>query len=150
MTFAVEPYEAVIAEMVPFYADHWREVGPLDDGLPLELDHDRYFQMARLGIIRVATARDTRGALVGYNMAFVGPHLRHKNNLTASVDLVYLAPEWRTGRTGYEFLTFGVEMLRQIGVTKMFFGCPVAHDFSVLLRRLGFRESERIFTKVLA
>lgn len=143
---SLSSWAEVCDEIGPLWARHYDEIA--DHRIPLDPDWDRYGCLADLGNLHVVAARDG-GALVGYLFAFVDWHMHYKSTLFASFDLYYVAPEYRTGLLGLKLFREAERTLKARGVRKIIGNTKLEHDASVLFLRLGWSETERIFTKYI-
>lgn len=145
VAYAREEYsDALVDEIGPLLVRHWHEVAHYAD-IPLAPRWDRYRALADTGALRVYTAR-IDGQLVGYSVHFVAPSLHYGTALTASEDLVFVAPEYRKGRLGYGLIQFADAQLRADGVQVGYRHVKLKPDldFSPLLERMGYENIDRI------
>lgn len=145
--FAVEDYLDVLPELMEIYPEHWAEIALDKEAIKLDPDYPAYERMARAGILHVVTAR-VRGALVGYHLSMIHPHLHYRQSMTAFTDIFYLRKPYRAGMTGYKMLKFFRDSVRERGVQKVYMGTKLALDLGPLLARLGFKPIERLYTMV--
>jgi GNAT superfamily N-acetyltransferase len=143
--FAKESYADAIQEMRLLYPAHWAEI---EGETLLDMDYDRYWELDRLGIIHLFTARD-QGCLVGYQVFLVSPALHHKSSLTAFCDFEYLKPKYRKGWNGVKFLRFGEKCLQDFGVHRIMRESTTRLDFGSVLKFLGYRVKAHLYSKVL-
>ena len=148
LEFAVEPYSDAIGEMVRLYPEHWDEIALNKDVIKLDPDYDRYFQFEKLGMLHVVTARSA-GELVGYHIFVIMFHLHYRQSKTATSDITYLKREYRQGFNGIKFLRYAFDSLKPLEIQRVYTNCKMHHDFGAVLERLGFKEAERIYTKVI-
>ena len=109
---------------------------------PYAPDWDTYFAYDRAGSVAVWTARTIeRGVLVGYIIWLTTRGLHCADTIFAAADLVYLAPEYREGLTGYKLLKSGVAAIRPfVDIIKVETNDLYEEGrMGVLLKRLGFR-----------
>jgi GNAT superfamily N-acetyltransferase len=139
--------DSLIDEIRPLLSLHWKEVGHED--VALDPDFEAYGRCEEAGLIRVFTARNDAGLLVGYCIFFVRPHLHHKRSLQASQDLLYLDLSYRGLKHGGELIAFCDEALAKEGVEVVYQHSKVQHDFGPLLEKLGYKKSETIYRKRL-
>jgi hypothetical protein len=149
LKFAVEPYSKAIDEMKLLYPAHWEEIALNKDVIKLDPDYERYLQFEKLGMLHVVTARADTGKLVGYHIFVLMTHLHYRQSNTATSDITYLLPEHRKGFNGVKFLRFAFDSLKPLGTQRIYTNCKMHHDFGSILERLGFKEAERIYTKVI-
>lgn len=146
LNIAPDTWENVREQIGPLWLLHYEEIA--DKAIPLSPDWDNYGKLDRAGLLQIVSARHG-GALVGYAFALVGLHLHYSTTLFANFDLYYLHPDCRTG-FGYVRLIREMERtLKARGVVKIVGNTKLAHDASVIFHRLGWHETERIFTKRL-
>lgn len=147
VTFAVESFKECLPEMKALLVEHWKEIASDHELIPLDPCYDEYFVMEDQGMLSTCVAR-CEGKMVGYHLSFIRPHLHYRQTLSAIVDIYFVLPEFRGG-TGYRLFQFVEKTLRERGVKKIFTACKLAHDVGPLFERLGYKEHERLYTKVL-
>ena len=131
-------------ELAPLLERQQAEVGTTYQDF--DPDWGRYFEYERAGILRIWTARDAQGALVGYFVGLDVHGLHAASTRHCYADLFWLAPEWRDGLLGLRFLRSVVEACKGLGVQVLRWEtndtfAPDAHGRSRvarLLERLGF------------
>ena len=109
-----EPFSLVVRELVPLLARQQEEVGKAYQDF--DPDWGRYFEYERAGLLRIWTARDADGVLVGYFVGLLVHGLHAASTRHCYADLFWLAPEWRDGMLGLRFLRAAVEACRGLGV----------------------------------
>lgn len=149
VTFMVEPWSRCWTEMSALWNEHWQEVALNRDVIPLDPDLAQYAELERTGALHVVVARD-RGAIVGYHISIVRAHLHYRRSLSAFTDVYFLRSTHRKGLTGVRLIKAAEATLSARGVQKMFTGTKVSLDMSAIFERLGWTETERLFTKVLS
>jgi GNAT superfamily N-acetyltransferase len=87
--------------------------------------------------------------VIGYVIFMVQPHLHYKTCLTAFEDIYYLKPEYRKGRTGIRMFKYAEEVLKSVGVNRIIMHTKVHLDNSRLFEYLGYKNSDKLFTKIL-
>jgi GNAT superfamily N-acetyltransferase len=148
VTYHIEPWGTTWQEMSAHWKQHHAEVALDHAAVPLDIDLDFYHQMAAQNILHLVTVRD-EGLLVGYHLSFIKPHVRYKSTLHAFVDVYYLAPAYRRGLTGYRLLQYVERSWQARGVKKAFTANKLHIDVQPLYERLGWRETERLYSKLL-
>lgn len=151
LKFQWETFSAIAEEMLPLLRRretpaHW----------PLEPDWDRWFEYERVGMLKIWTAR-SETALVGYVVCLVAKGLNSVNVTLGLGYLFWLAPEWRHGFVGLQFLRSAERALAELGVQVLRFNTddiyePDPHGRSrvgMLFRRAGYRAVETVYEKVL-
>lgn len=138
----------------PFFRDaqsimplHWKEMALDQATIPLAVDGQRFQVIDDQDLLHIITARDGE-RLVGYFVAIVMPHLHYKDSgLMAFTDMYFILQEYRGGGAGVK-LFFAVEQtLRERGVKKAYLSCKVHQDHSVLFEAMGWRLTDKSFTK---
>jgi len=148
ITFAVEDWFAVRAQMAHLWPAHWEEVALNKDVIKLAPDFETYDSYARSGMLHIVVARK-EGAVVGYHFSVVRPHLHYRDSLSAFTDIYYIAPEHRTGRTPLRLFQFVEKTLKARGVQKMFTGTKLSLDAGPLFEFMGWTPTEMLYTKVI-
>lgn len=146
MRFQREPIARLWAEMTPLLEAHYREVAHYQD-IPLEPDYAAYQTLEDIGIFRIYTTRLENGNLVGYAAYLIAPHLHYRSVLNATMDVVYIAPEYRG--MGRQFIEWCDQQLKVDGVETVTQHVKVAHDFSPMLERMGYEWVEKILIRRL-
>jgi len=135
-----ESLSAIANEMRFLAVRQQAEVG--EDFEPFSPDWDTYFAYARAGSAAAWTARtiDSK-VLVGYIIWLTTRGLHCVETTFANADLVYLAPEWREGLTGYKLLKSGIAAVRpRVDIVRVETNDLYENGrMGVLLKRLGFR-----------
>jgi hypothetical protein len=147
-TYQVESFEKCQEDFRPFVMQHWNELGLTKEDVPIDFDWERFFAQDRQGKLHTVTVRKD-GALVGYHITFLGSHPHYRSTLHGMVDLYYLVPDLRKGRTGMKMFKFAEEKLKELGVVKVYTGCKVKFDHTRLFEYLGYEFSDKQFIKIL-
>lgn len=144
ITFRVGSWRDDLPRLRNLFQEFWEEGGESDR--PLQVDEAAYQALEQLQRLHVVVA-ETQGQLVGVGLFFVSPHLHYKNDLMAVTDILYIRPSHRRGFTGIQLFAFLESSLKARGVTKIFFAHRVSLDLSPILRRRGWIETERVYSK---
>lgn len=148
VTFRVESWNDIVEEMKPLFELHWQEIA-LDKGsIKLDPDYEKYAALCNEGVLHVVAAR-AGSTLVGYHVSFIHPHLHYKSTLTCSPDIFYLRPEYRNGMTGYKLMKFFRDSVKARGVKRIYMNTKLSIDIDPILRRLGFRQVEKLYSMVV-
>jgi predicted acetyltransferase len=143
-----ESYNDVIEEIKPLLETHYKEIAMNQDLIKLNPDYKQYEIMCRMKLMRIVTARED-GELIGYCICMIKPHIHYMDSLTAFNDIFYIKPHKRLGMTGIKLFKKTEEILKQYGVQKIFMNVKRSHDIGAIFERLGYKESERIYTKII-
>jgi len=146
-----EPFAAWHRQAIPLMREHWREIALHQDRFALDPDWDHGLALEAAGRLAAYTARDEGNYLQGYAVFLIGAHAHYKGCRVANSDLFYLAPVHRRGTAGVRFLRFcDAHLAEAWKVDRIIHRVKVAHDWSALLVRDGFVESERVFERVVS
>jgi len=138
----------LVNEMYPLWKAHYEEIATYKD-IALDPDLERYEIMARGGFLRIFTARD-EGSLVGYQVFFVTQNPHYKRSTQAVQDILFLSLVLRKGLTGYKFIKWCDERLKEEKIQLVFQHVKEAHDFTPMLRRLGYQAHDKIMVRRLS
>lgn len=148
MVYQEERLAACMAEIEPLLKMHFDEVSPDKEAMPLKVNWQQYLLMNLSGRLAFFTAREGT-ELAGYAAFFLYDHPHHAGIEVAQNDVVFLHPKHRKGGAGYRLLKFCEEQLKQRGVRQMIVGVTPARDFSPLLYRMGYKDEEKLVSKIL-
>jgi GNAT superfamily N-acetyltransferase len=147
--FNVEPLDVdLYQEIMLLLPRHWDEVAPYKDMMWLNPDLDVYLKLQALGKLIVCTAR-ADGALVGYFVVMMSPHLHYKHILVATEDIHYLLPEYRHGWTGVRLMKFSEKMADAAGCRLITGRAKAKSEHGALYKRLGYDLMDEVYTKRL-
>jgi L-amino acid N-acyltransferase YncA len=146
--FAVEPWAAFHKEAAPLFVEHWREVALNHDDVPLDIAYDKYNALATAGALHVLTARRD-GELIGYHIAVITGHMHYLSTVHGITDVYWLAPAYRTGRTGLRMFQAVERELKKLGVRKLFTATKLHLDQGALFEYLGYKPVERLYAKLI-
>ena len=115
---------------------------------PLNPDWDAYKAMAQAGMLRTITCRHD-GELIGYIAFFIQPHVHYKDCKTAYEDVYFIKKEYRKGRIGIKLFQYAEKVLKERGVNRMIVHTKIHLDNSRLFEYLGYKHTDKLFTKIL-
>lgn len=145
ITYQVEEYADVLAEVQPFLRQHADELATHPD-MTLSPAYGTYAESAGKGLLHIVTAR-VEGQLVGYHVSFLSGHLHYENSLTAYTDVYYLAEEHRRGWEGIHLQRFVEESLAAKGVERIYTTTTKKLNRGRVLEYLGYEECETMYAK---
>jgi GNAT superfamily N-acetyltransferase len=143
-----EGFDDVIGEIKPMLEHHYDEIALDKEHIKLNPDYDAYKTLCSSGFMRIITARDG-GKLVGYCIVIIKHHLHYRDSLTAIDDIFYVDKEYRKGLTGVKLFIKTEEILKKYGVQRVIMNTKLHHDVGAIFDRLGYKETERVFTKII-
>lgn len=128
---------------------HWHEVAHFPD-IPLDPDWEAYEGVEAVGRLRIFTVR-IEGELVGYVAYFINRNPHYKSSLQAVQDVLFLAPEHRGSRIGYQLILFADTHLEAEGVQAVYQHSKAKKelDLGPLLRSQGYELVDTLWAKRL-
>jgi GNAT superfamily N-acetyltransferase len=148
ITYQQEFLATCRAEAQPLLERHWMEIALNRDTIRLNPDWDAYEELEAADALKIFTARKD-GRLIGYFAVLVRRHLHYVDHLFAFNDVLFLDSEYRRGFVGAKLMRFAESCLKEDGVSVMIVNTKTHRPFDALLRWLGFRHIENIYSKVL-
>ena len=134
-------------ELQSLYPAHYEELSVTKE-FPLDPDYEAYERFAKAGMLRFITCR-VDGEAVGYIVFIIQPHLHYKTCLTAFEDIYFIKKEYRRGRVGIKLFQYAEQVLKDRGVNRIIYGTKVHLDNSRLFEYLGYKQTDKVFTKLL-
>ena len=132
----------------PMFPAHYEELCVTKE-FPLEPDYDAYRRIADAGQLVCIVCMDDK-EVVGYIVFIVQPHLHYKSCLTAFEDIYFLKKEFRQGRIGIRMFRYAEEVLKKSGVKRIVMHTKVHMDNSKLFSYLGYKLTDKLFTKMFS
>ena len=139
----------ILHEFLPLIEKHWEEIAVNQDKIKLNPDFDKYVQMNDCGVLKVYTARDDFGKLIGYFLVMLAPHLHYQDHVFAMNDILYVDPAYRGSTVAYRLIKFVEKQLKEEGVSVLMINMKVHAPFDRFLEGLGFSNTERVYTKFI-
>ena len=115
---------------------------------PLEPDLDAYRALANAKMLRCITCR-ADGELIGYIVFTISRHMHYRSCVTAFEDLYFVRKDYRKGRVGIKLFQYAEKVLRQFGIHRIVMHTKVHLDNSRLFEYLGYKWTDKVFTKIL-
>lgn len=144
ITFAIERFRDVYAEMYPLLEKHYDEISTHKaHGVPLAPQAEEYARREDCGQLVMIIGREN-GELVAYLVAFIGPGLHYRTCLTCVVDIFYVESSKRGLMKGKLMFEFAKQECKRRGVRRLAAGSKLAHDCGPLLRYIGLEPVETI------
>lgn len=147
--FDVEPLALVADEIAPLWERHYEEGAEDREIAPFAPDWRRYFMLEEGGNLLLLTARTDDGTMVGYLMAIIDTHLHFSRTVFAGVDVYWLAPEHRGGRTALRMLKTAEACFKAMGAHVVLQHAWHVRGQERLLARMGYAPMETVMKKVL-
>lgn len=135
-------------ELIPLLAAHYDEVAHFKD-IPLDPDRSAYERIEASGGLRIYTARQANGALIGYLVAFVSRSLHYRSKIFASQDILFVDKPYRGTRIGVDMIRYAQSRLRiDDKVDVLFQHSKLKEELNIgrmLKRLLGYEEVDAIY-----
>jgi GNAT superfamily N-acetyltransferase len=148
IAYKEESFDDVIGEIKPLLELHYEEIANNKEVIKLNPDYDMYKKLCDAGLMRIITARDDN-KLIGYCICVIKYHLHYKDSLTALNDIFYISKDYRKGLIGVKLFIKTEEILKKYGVQRVIMNTKMHHDVGAIFDRLGYKETERVFTKII-
>ena len=146
LTAHVESFMACLPELAPVLPLHYQELALDQDKVPLDPDYSRYQMLEDAGALLFVALRQ-RGALVGYYIGFMLPHMHYASCMTCSTDIFYVLPELRLkGGGGVLFNAVEAELKRR-KVQRWIVAFKCHLDAGGFFEQLDFVPIERVYSK---
>jgi hypothetical protein len=146
--YADEDPATFIEELKGILPEHYEELCVTKD-FPLLPDYEAYGRLCSSGMLKCITCR-IDGALVGYAIFIVQPHLHYMSCKTAFEDIYFLKKEFRQGRNGVRLFQYAERVLKNEGVHRIIMHTKMHMDNSRLFEYLGYKFTDKLFTKILS
>lgn len=146
MIFQRESAETVIKDIIPLIFDHYEEAAKYKD-IELKPDFGQYLLADQAGLTRIFTMREEE-RLVGYAVFFLRKHIHYQQSLQACQDLLFVLPSYR-GSSAIDFIKWCDEQLKEDGVEVVSHTVTMQRDFGIVLSRMGYEQTEIIYSKRL-
>ena len=148
ITFQKEAPSPFADDAVQLFKDHYDEIAERTDVIDLDPNIEQYNFMFNKNMLEIHTARDD-GKLVGYSIWFVVNHIHYKKSLTATSDVLYIAPDYRKGMFGYKFIKWTTDEIKKRKPQRILFHVKPFLDYGHLLERLGGHFFEKSYSIVM-
>lgn len=148
--FHIENFENWWRDCQELLPIHYEELSLDKDKVKMSINCSRYLGMEREGMLHIVTIRLGDGKMVGYYLCMILPHMHYQDaGLMAYTDMYFIAPEYRIGGIGARMMTFVEETLRRRGVVKAYITTKLKLDLSPMFEALGWKATDKVFTKFL-
>ena len=149
VTVQREKWDDFVVEALPLFKMNYQELSTDKATIPLDVREEEFSNLDAKGVLHAVTARED-GKLIGYHISALLPHMHYKSSgLMAYTDVYFLHPDYRIGTTGIKLLNEVERTLAERGIKKFYIGTKIHSDNGALLEALGYRPTDRIYTKLL-
>jgi hypothetical protein len=148
ISYQQETLFEVIDEVGPLLELHYQELTLNKERVKLDPMWERYATLEMAGAFVVYTAR-SEGKLIGYSAFFINVHMHYADLKVAINDVLFLHPDYRTGRTGIGLIRFCErELLKWSGPHKIVWHAKTSNDLADILIRMGYSVEETVLAKL--
>jgi GNAT superfamily N-acetyltransferase len=148
ITYHKEKMFDIIEELSPILLEHYHEIAMYRDKIEYAPDWDRYRDLEKTGILKLATVRDD-GVLVGYYLTLVVPNLHYSKDLYGVNDIVLIKPKYRNAKVGVGLFNYVEKWMKNLGVSVMSMHMKTFLPFDKLCEGLDWDYAERLYTKCI-
>lgn len=145
-----ESFAALYEELLPIFREHWVNLGPYRDKMPLSPDRELYGFLEKTGALLMLTARH-EGELLGYIIIVVKKGLHYSTTLQAITDIPYVKNAVRGRGVGVKLFLAAQEELKARGVGPWFaslkIGSHLEPSMHKLLTWMGMTPCDRQYSK---
>lgn len=135
-----------LAEIMPLLPEHHKALGLFQEKMPLDPQYGAYLSREAEGTLCYATLR-ADGRLIGYWIAIVAPGFHYQSTLTATMDILWVKPEFRGAANGKLLHDCLLRELRRRGVKLWWVGSKSHSSIQSWLESLGFHAEEVMLCK---
>lgn len=129
---------------------HWQELGLNQDKVVLNPDVDKYKTFQSLGILDNVVVYNDTNAVVGYSVLLTQPHIHYKDCVSASVDVIYVDPQYRSSSLGARLLLETERIAKEKGAQVIVHHAkPYVPMIIKPLEKLGYSLYEHIYGKYI-
>jgi hypothetical protein len=148
LSFQVEAFSGAFRDAEKLMRRHWEEIAQNKQLLNLNPDVEKYELLDAAGKLLLVTAR-CQGVLVGYFLWVLVDHPHYRDVRVADDDLHYLAPEFRVGLSGYNFVKRACEFAIERGARLLVMREKIGHEHPALMKRLKFKPTDVVYTRAV-
>lgn len=148
MDLKEERLHTCVKEVAALIDDYYARTNA-QEGIPKLQMHWKFFtDLEKKKRLALYTARD-EGKLIGVGMYLLYLHPQHFGMLSAICNTLGVNPDYRGKGVGTKIVQFAEIGLRDRGVKMVVHGYRTIYKTEPLFPKLGFVETERMYTKVL-
>lgn len=148
ITVKKEAYLEYIDDISHILHDHWEEVAHYKDKIPLSPIFEAYEQLDKNGNLFSVIMRED-GKVIGYSLYIINRHIHYSTCLCGCNDILFLVPEKRNSNLGLKLITESDKLLISAGINRITYHVKPEHDFSPLLKRLGYIQEEIMYGRFI-
>ena len=127
--------------------DYWFASPENVDHVPLNFNWRQYLSLEGTGHVKLYTARDDNGNMLGCALYFVTEHLHHKNYVVAECDTLAVSIAARGHGVGRGLIAHAEQALKAFDVKEIIHRSRLVYDTEALFPKLGFTAIETAYSK---
>lgn len=135
-------------EIEPLTKNHWSETESFKEELPVDVDWDMLESLEQAGVLYVFVAR-VDGFVAGYLSFVKGTHFNYKGATFANDVGFFVDAPYRKFGLGVKLMKFAESVLKNDGIKLVNIHTKVDTPIDSLMIRQGYKQEEKVFTKVL-
>ena len=148
LEFKVESYQDVINDVMSLLIDNYAETGSSIDDEPRP-NYEKYQALEELGLMKLFTARNSDGALLGYSVFIISDSLHYMDTKYAIQDILFLAKSARKGMNAVKFIKWCDNELDKFGADIIYRTTKHYKNIGRLLERLEYNLDELVYCRRL-
>ena len=148
LTYKTEPLTPELEkELMALAEGYWQEVAGPFHAFPPDIWWISYRVLQDKGWLKIITARDEKGELMGGAFSVICPH-QHYACIMASIPLLYLHPSHRKGREGVRLVKMIEKVSTEAGAQLIMTHGGMHNNVYRLFEGMDYRDFGRYFIKV--
>lgn len=148
ITIRRESFSQCVNDLLYLLPEHWKEVAHYKDKIPLSPMFEVYEQLDKAGKLFNVIMRED-GKVIGYSVYILNRHPHYSTCLCACNDILFLTPEKRNHNLGLKLILEADNLLIDAGINRITYHIKPEHDFSPLLKRLGYMQEEIMYGRFI-
>jgi GNAT superfamily N-acetyltransferase len=148
IAYARETLFDVVEEVDGLLRLHYEELTLNRDRIALQPRWASYRALEAAGNFVLFTARED-GQLIGYSAFFIDQHMHYVGLTLATNDVLFLHPDYRTGRTGVRLIRFcEQELAKQLPEFKLVWHAKYSNYFAQILEKMDYAREEVMMARM--
>lgn len=128
------------------FASHYEELATNKKLMKLDPDWDVYYKMESLKKILIIAAFEGN-KIVGYSVNLLSNNLHYKDLFMCQNDILYIHPDYRKGRAGYQLIKETERQASELGCRFMLWHAKKDTALEQLMPRMDYKVQDIIFSK---
>lgn len=152
ITFQIERWADYARDAAPLWREHYDEIAADKDRMKMAPDAARFEALDAGGQLLITTARRD-GRMIGYVVMILAVHMHYAETPCVFEDAYFLSPSERRGEglnfrahVGVRLIEAAIENAKAAGAKKLFFHTKEIRSVAVILKRLGMKKCDELYT----